>query len=147
MSGRPALLLYDGHCGFCAGSVQFVLRHESADHSLRFASLDSAAAARIRAGHPELEGIDSVIWYEPAVAGAADVVLVRSRAVLRVLHYLGGVWRGFGAIAALVPGVIRDALYDLVSRHRHRFVRSRPITAIPSPELRARFLEDDDATV
>jgi predicted DCC family thiol-disulfide oxidoreductase YuxK len=139
---RDALLLFDGTCGFCAESVQFVLKHESARRTLKFASLQSATGARVREAHPELAHVDSVIWYEPASAGGAETVLVRSRAVLSVLGYLGGVWRVLGWLARLVPPPIRDAVYDLVARHRHQLVRGGgPMCLVPSEDQRARFID------
>ena len=75
-----ALLLYDGSCGFCARSVQFVLRHEGARRTLRFASLQSPAGAEIRARHPDLNAIDSVIWYEPGVTARPRARPVARRA-------------------------------------------------------------------
>ena len=39
MRDSSALLLYDGTCGFCAQSVQFVLRHDRKRRTLRFSSL------------------------------------------------------------------------------------------------------------
>ena len=135
-----ALLLYDGTCGFCAQSVQFVLRHEGANRTLRFASLQSPTGTEIRARHPELEGVDSVIWYEPGAA--EDVVLVRSRAVLRTLRYLGGIWSALGALGAIVPRVIRDRVYDFIARHRHKLVRGGDVCVLPTPEQRSRFLPD-----
>lgn len=140
--GAGPLLLYDGTCGFCAEGVQFVLRHESGNQSLRFASLQSATGADVCARHPELTGVDSMIWYEPDT----DLVLVRSRAALRVLRYLGGVWSALGAAGAIVPRVIRDAVYDLVARHRHKLVRTGDVCVIPSPEQRARFVDVEDVT-
>jgi predicted DCC family thiol-disulfide oxidoreductase YuxK len=136
-----ALLLFDGTCGFCAGSVQFVLRHEGADRSLKFASLQSATGAHVRAAHPELDDVDSVIWYEPATESRGERVLVRSTAVLHVLDYLGGIWRMLGWLARLVPRVIRDRVYDLVARHRHRLVRGGQVCVLPTPEQRDRFID------
>jgi len=138
-NSESALLLYDGSCGFCARSVQFVLRHEGARRSLRFASLQSPAGAEIRARHPELDAIDSVIWYE--AGRPSDVVLVKSRAVLRVLGYLGGVWRALGWFGAIVPRVIRDRVYDFIARHRHRLVRGAPSCVVPTAEQRPRFVD------
>lgn len=140
---RGALLLYDGTCGFCASSVQWVLRHEGrSPRSLRFASLQSDAGQRVRAAHPELETVDSVIWYEPAREGMRDdLVLVRSRAVLRVLRYLGGGWRVLAGIGAIVPRAIRDLIYDFVARHRHRIIRRDPSCLVPTAEQRTRFLD------
>lgn len=135
MDDRSALLLYDGSCGFCARSVQFVLRHESANRSLRFASLESDVGAEIRAKHPELDSIDSVIWVDPN-----GTLLVKSRAALRVLSYLGGIWRGLAAVGRIVPLFVRDAVYDFIARHRHQIIRADPSCLLPTPEQRVRFL-------
>jgi predicted DCC family thiol-disulfide oxidoreductase YuxK len=130
------LLLYDGACGFCAASVQFVLRHER-HHRLRFAALESELGRAIRTRHPELAGVDSMIWVEHA--GGGERVLTRSAAVLQVARYLGGPWRA-AAIARLVPRRIRDAVYDLIARHRHRLVRDQQQCYLPPPAARSRFL-------
>src|SRR5436189_6468845 len=103
MGDRSALLLYDGSCGFCARSVQFVLRHESRRRTLRFAALDSEIGLEVRGRHPEIEGVDSVVWVEPEGTIAGERVLVRSAAVLCVLRYLDGVWRALAGLAAVVP--------------------------------------------
>jgi predicted DCC family thiol-disulfide oxidoreductase YuxK len=141
VSDSAALLLYDGTCGFCAESVQFVLRHDRRRQTLRFSSLQGPTAAEIRARHPELDAVDSVIWFEPADGTHPETLLTKSSAALRVLRYLGGVWRPLGALAAIVPRTIRDAVYDLIARHRHRLVRAGPACVIPTPEERNRFLD------
>jgi predicted DCC family thiol-disulfide oxidoreductase YuxK len=138
--GQPsAILLYDGTCGFCARSVQFVLGREKRNRWLRFASLQGPVGEELRRKHPELAAIDSVIWYEQTDNG--EIVLVRSRAVLHVLRYLGGIWRLLGAIGAVVPRAARDAAYDFFARHRHRFVRGAEACVIPTAEQRPRFLD------
>lgn len=141
-NAHDALLLFDGTCGFCAGSVQFVLRHESRRKTLTFASLQSETGSRVRRAHPELDDVDSVIWYEPATPGRAETVLVRSSAVVRVLDYLGGLWRILGWLARIIPRFVRDAAYDFVARHRHQLVRGRgPMCLVPSEDQRARFID------
>jgi predicted DCC family thiol-disulfide oxidoreductase YuxK len=141
MTDQPALLLFDGTCGFCAESVQFVLQREKRRHTLRFAALQSQPGADARERHPELEGIDSVIWVEPRGDGLGDHVYVRSAAVLRVLHYLGGVWTVAAWAAAIVPTFVRDAVYDFVARHRHRLIRRGKACLLPTPEQRERFVD------
>ena len=110
MSDQSALLLYDGSCGFCARSVQFVLRHESRRRTLRFAALDSDIGIEVRGRHHEIEGVDSVVWVEPLEMNAVERVLVRSAAVLCVLRYLDGVWRVLAGLGALVPRTLADAV-------------------------------------
>ena len=141
MSDSAALLLYDGTCGFCAESVQFVLRHDRRRQTLRFSSLQGPTAAEIRSRHPELDAVDSVIWFEPADGTHPETLLIKSSAALRVLRYLGGAWRPLGALAAIVPRAVRDAIYDLVARHRHRLIRGGPACVVPTPEERNRFLD------
>jgi predicted DCC family thiol-disulfide oxidoreductase YuxK len=131
------LLLYDGTCGFCAASVQFVLRHES-QQNLRFAPLEGRTAAELRGRHPQLAGVDSLVWVD-GVGLAAERVLVRSDAVLAAARYLGRHWRLLGA-GRLIPRRVRDSLYDLVARHRHRLMRPQTACYVPPPDARARFL-------
>lgn len=133
-----SVLLYDGTCGVCAASVQFVLRHERR-HSLQFAALDGEFGAALRRSHPELAGVDSMLWVEAGPDGATGEVLARSEAVLRVLRYLGGVW-SLALLGAVVPRLIRDAAYDLFAKHRHRFVKPPDQCFMPTPDVRARFL-------
>lgn len=140
MSERTALLLYDGTCGFCARTVQFVLRHERRQRTLQFASLQSTTGREIRGRHPELSDVDSVIWYEPAANGNNERLLVRSEAALRVCQYLGGVWRGVSWLV-VVPRPVRDGVYDFVARHRHRIAPGAQMCVLPSPEERGRFVD------
>jgi len=141
-AGAGAVLLYDGTCGFCAASVQFVLRHERRRRTLRFATLEGTLGERARRAHPELEGVDSVIWLE------GERVLVRSEAALAVAAYLGGAWGALAALGRLVPRRLRDAAYDLVARNRYR-IAGRVVDAclVPTPEQRRRFVDGDPAVV
>lgn len=131
------MLLYDGTCGFCAASVQFILRHERR-HTLRFAALESEAGRQVRARHPAIDGLDSMIWVEhPGDIG--ERVLVRSEAGLRIARYMGGLWR-MAVLGRLMPRVLRDAAYDTVARHRHRLVPEPEQCYVPPPDVRRRFI-------
>jgi predicted DCC family thiol-disulfide oxidoreductase YuxK len=133
------VLLYDGTCGFCAESVQLVLRHDRRK-TLRFAALQGAFGAAVRARHPGLVAVDSIVWVEPPSEGRAERVLVRSEAALRVAAYLGG-WFSLARLGALLPRAVRDRAYDLVARHRHRLLADGPSCLVPSADARARFLD------
>ena len=135
-STADAVLLYDGTCGFCAASVQFVLRHERRA-TLRFATLEGPLGEGARRSHPELAGVDSVVWVEPA----RGRVLVRSDAALAVAAYLGGPWRALAALGRLVPRRLRDAVYDLIARNRYRIAGRVEACPVPTPEQRGRFID------
>jgi predicted DCC family thiol-disulfide oxidoreductase YuxK len=132
------VLLYDGGCGFCAANVQFVLRHDRKG-TLRFAALQSPFGLAVAARHPELRGIDSMVWVDPAAPPAGERVSTRSEAALRVMRYLGGIWTIF-TVARLVPRPLRDGVYDVIARHRHALARRRQCLT-PAPGTRARFID------
>lgn len=142
---RPVpLLLYDGSCGFCAASVQWVLRHDRRG-TLSFAALQGETARPILARHPELANVDSVVWVEgreeaPEARQAREVVRVKSDAAIAVGVYLGGLWSVVARLGALTPTPIRDWCYDLIARHRHTIVRGDPACMLPTPDERKRFL-------
>ena len=136
--GAP-ILLYDGTCGFCARSVQFVLRHERTRRSLRFARLEGPLGTELRARHPMLASIDSLIWYEPATPSSPERVLSQSRGALRVARYIGGVWAVLGSLGALVPHRIGDAVYDWIARHRHQLAADACL--VPTADERHRFID------
>lgn len=133
------MLLYDGLCGFCNASVQFVLSRDPRG-TIRFAALQSDYAAAVRARHPGLEGIDSVVLVEPAADGSGERVRVRSDAALRVASYLGGPWRLL-AVFRVVPPALRDLLYDAFARVRYRLFGKYDSCMIPPKEVRDRFLD------
>ena len=139
---RPvALLLYDGTCGFCAASVQWVLAHDRVG-TLRFAPLQGETARPILARHPELVGVDSVVWVEesPEALKTLELVRMRSAAAIAVGRYLGGGWGFIARLATLVPRPLRDWGYDLIARHRHKLTRNGPECLVPTAEERGRFL-------
>ena len=137
MSGAP-VLLYDGTCGFCAASVQWVLTNDRVG-TLRFAPLQGETARPILARHPELANVDSVVWvHDPN--GAEERVLMRSAAALGAAQYLGGGWSVAARLGALIPRPIRDWAYDQIARHRHQLTRNGPECLLPTPAERERFL-------
>ncbi len=136
--GTTHLLLYDGTCGFCASSVQWVLKRDRVG-TLRFAALQGETARPILARHPGLAGVDSVVWVEDA-GGAGEEVLVRSAAALRAAQYLGGSWSVVARLGALLPRGLRDRAYDLIAHHRHKLTRNGPECLLPTAEERERFL-------
>jgi hypothetical protein len=103
--------------------------------------------------HPSLEGVDSLVWFdeEPGRAGPGAALelrrpppRIRSDAALAAGGYLGGGWAVLARLARLIPRALRDAVYDLVARNRHRVARTEACL-LPSPEERARFLDGPDA--
>jgi len=137
MSDAP-VLLYDGLCGFCDGTVQFILEHDRRG-ALRFATLQGDFARGVIERHPELAGVDSLVLVERGTSGE-ERIYVRSEGALQVAKYLGGAWtlaRGL----RIVPRFLRDLVYDGFARVRYRVFGRYDACPIPSAEQRARFID------
>jgi len=136
-TGGAPVLLYDGVCGFCNKTVQTVIGLDR-EGSMRFAALQSDYGLRVVGRHPELRGVDSVVFVEQTAGG--ERVHVRSDAALKVASYLGGFWKLFLA-AKVLPRPLRDYFYDLFARNRYRVFGKYDTCMLPPPEVRSRFLD------
>jgi predicted DCC family thiol-disulfide oxidoreductase YuxK len=131
MPANP-IVLFDGVCNLCNGSVQFIIRRDPKAR-FRFASLQSTVGERLRGELGIDPTLDSVLlvedgrWYK------------ESDAALRIAHGLGGPWKALG-IFRLIPTFLRDRAYRLIARNRYRWFGKQETCWLPTPELRGRFL-------
>jgi len=131
-TGTVPLLVYDGNCGFCARSVQFILRYERR-HDLRFVPRDSELGKDLRRRF-HLEAVESMLWIAD---GKAET---ESGAVLNAAKYVGGIWALLGGIGSIVPPPLRNWAYRLIARNRRRLSSGMKSCFVPTLEQRARFL-------
>lgn len=128
-----AVLFFDGVCGLCNHTVDFVLKHDRRG-IVRFAPLQGRTAKECLIAE-DRERFDSVIFQQ------GGLVFKKSSAVVRLLHAMGGVWSLLGAMLWLVPSPLRDFCYGLIARNRYRFFGRKETCRILKPEERARFCE------
>jgi predicted DCC family thiol-disulfide oxidoreductase YuxK len=140
-ASRP-VLLYDGLCGFCNGTVQFILRHDNRK-TMMFAALQSDYGKSILARYAELEGTDSLVFVEPADGAKREMVFERSTAALHVIKYLGGFWT-LALASYVIPRSVRDYFYDQFARRRYRWFGKYDSCVLPSAEARARFMDSGE---
>jgi predicted DCC family thiol-disulfide oxidoreductase YuxK len=132
-SGQP-ILLFDGVCNLCNGIIRFLLNLDKRG-VLRFASLQSAAGqAYLQRFSLHPGKLPSVVLVE------GDRYSQRSTAALRVMRALGWPYRALYALI-LVPRPMRDLVYDLIAKNRYRIFGKRETCMLPTPALKARFLE------
>ena len=138
MSTPGGIILFDGVCNLCNGAVQFVI-HRDPHGRFRFAALQSDAAKALveKTWRGPSPLPDSIVYVQDGVAH------VRSDAAIRIARDLGFPW-SLLAIFTIVPRSLRDAVYDLVARRRLAWFGARDACMVPTPELRARFLDADE---
>jgi len=138
-SGGEHLLLYDGVCGLCNGTVRFVLEHEQRA-AFSFAALQGttgqALLRRFEKSVTDLDTVYVVVGYR----SPAPVIIGRSRAAIFILGQLRRPWRWVAAVHIL-PARWLDRLYDVVARNRYRWFGRYDTCPLPSPEVAKRFLD------
>lgn len=134
MQNDGPVILFDGVCNFCAWSVQFVITRDQRG-ACRFASLQSETGRRLLREHGlDAEAMDSFVLVEGAKAWR------ESDAALRVCRYLCFPWRVL-VVFVIVPSFLRDPFYRLIARNRYRWFGKSDTCLVPTPEMRARFLD------
>ena len=128
MSGGP-IVLFDGVCNLCNGTVDFMLRRDRRGR-FRYASLQGGTAAGLVADAAELGSV--ALWENGRMYR-------RSEAGLRMIEGLGGGWRLL-AVLRLVPRPVRDGVYDWIARNRYRWFGKRESCRMPTDAERGRFL-------
>jgi predicted DCC family thiol-disulfide oxidoreductase YuxK len=126
------VLLFDGVCNLCNGVVQFLIRQDKKG-ILKFASLQSDAAAQLLHGHGDLKKLTSVVLVENGQR------FQKSNAVLKVVRYLPWYWQ-WAQVFWIVPRFIRDGIYDWIARNRYQWFGKQDTCMMPTPELKERFL-------
>ncbi|MEM6553004.1 MAG: DCC1-like thiol-disulfide oxidoreductase family protein [Planctomycetota bacterium] len=131
----PEMVFYDGDCALCHRSVTFILRRDPDGSRFTFSPIGSNTFNQRIPADQRQQLPDSIV-----VQCDDGTLLVRSNATLHILQQLGGVWKPFAQVAALIPRPLRDWVYRCVAAVRHRFFK-KPADACPMmpPELRSRF--------
>ena len=132
-----SIVLYDGVCGLCDRSVQFILRHDTA-RRFHFAALQSDVARQMLARHGRDAGDLDTMYVLLDAGTPSERLLARSDGVLAVLHDLG--WRRWAAAASRLPRPLRDRLYGFIIRNRYRWFGRYDQCVVPPPDVRERFL-------
>lgn len=125
------VVFYDGDCGFCNRSVNYVL-NKDVSKSIHFAALQSDFTKSIFTANN---------WPQPDLSTFYFMengeLYEKSKAAFRVLRFFPWYLRWLG-IFVIVPRSLRDWVYDQVAKRRRRI--SKGYCVMPTPEQRERFI-------
>jgi predicted DCC family thiol-disulfide oxidoreductase YuxK len=127
------VVLFDGVCNFCNGSVNFLLDHDR-DRRLRFCAMQSDPGQAILTwARLPRENFNSLAFVERAR------VYQKTDAVLRIARHLPWPWR-LARWALLIPPCVRDWFYDRLALNRYALFGRTESCRMPTPETAGRFL-------
>lgn len=129
---KNKILFYDGECGFCNSSVQFVLKNRKVN-DIYFATLQSNFAQR-KLGEQGIEIKMDTLYYLKN-----NKIYSKSSAALQLtkeLKFPYPLFLGF----AIIPKFIRDYFYSGIAKRRHK-IRAG-YCMLPSENEKKLFLSD-----
>ena len=128
------IILFDGICNLCNGSVIFVLKHEKTP-IFRFASIQSETGKEL------LQWCRLPSDYNQAIVYLDNrKVHIGSTAALKIGQGLIFPWSTLSYAGFIVPKFIRDWVYNQIATHRYHWFGKRDVCMVPMQNLKARFL-------
>jgi predicted DCC family thiol-disulfide oxidoreductase YuxK len=127
------IVFFDGYCGVCNFWVQWILERDKDDKFL-FSSLQSQFGQNFLIEH----GLETRKFNTLYLLRPDGKFRVKSSAILEIANLLGGIYR-FLKIGNILPGALRDYLYDVVSRNRMKISAQKCF--LPDQHQKKKFIE------
>ncbi|MFD2823502.1 thiol-disulfide oxidoreductase DCC family protein [Lacinutrix iliipiscaria] len=129
------LILFDGVCNLCNSTVQYVIKHDKKD-VFRFAALQSDVGKDIiQKYNIDTSKTDSILLYSNE-----NGLKIKSTAALHIAKHLGFP-NNMMVVFLIIPAFIRNWVYNYIAKNRYKWYGKREACMIPTPELRAKFLD------
>jgi predicted DCC family thiol-disulfide oxidoreductase YuxK len=132
MKEQNPIILFDGVCNLCNGTVDFLLKHDS-KKQFRFASIQSEAAQLLFRKFQIPAETDSVILIK------SNKVYFESDAAIEIAGMLSFPWK-MVAVFRIIPKKMRDNIYRRIAKNRYRWFGKRDICRIPAPMEKDSFI-------
>lgn len=128
-----SIVVFDGMCNFCNGSVNFIIARDPSNR-FSFASIQSKAGKKVllEFGFDE-SCVDTFLLVKEGRC------FVRTDAALEVVKELSGLWFVL-LVLKVIPRPIRDYFYGLLAANRYRLFGKRESCVVPTSEVKGRFL-------
>ncbi len=129
-----AVVLFDGVCNLCNSSVQFIIKRDPKSN-IHFSALQS------NYGKEQLNKFNiPASSFESIVLIKNGKMYQRSNAVLEICRLMGAMWPAL-YVFKIIPAFIRDWMYNWIANNRYRWFGRKDECMIPTPALKARFLD------
>ena len=127
------VLLFDGLCNLCNGTVNFILKRDKFA-KYKFASLQSGVGNKLCKQHNiDITEVDSIVLIKD------ETVFIKSAAVLEIFKDMPKGWRLL-RVGVILPKVLLDWLYDVIAKYRYRIFGRKDECPIPAEDIQDRFL-------
>ena len=134
IDSHTKIVLFDGECLYCNRFIVFLISNSLSQH-VKFLPLKSERSLEL------LSEMNIRNDYKSIILISDDNVLKKSSAILDLFGSLESSWK-YVTYLKYIPRMVRDSIYDIVSRLRYSFGRlnSRSQCQLPNHEARSYFL-------
>ena len=127
------IVFYDGDCGFCNKTIQFILKHEKRKE-IYFSAIQSNFSKQFfkenKVPEPDLS---TFYFYTNHLLFSKSTAAFALLRMMKFPYPLLQIFR-------IIPVCQRDKIYDYVAKRRHRIMSG--FCVIPTIEQKTRFLVD-----
>jgi len=132
MEKQNPVILFDGVCNLCNGTVDFLLKRDR-KKQFRYAALQSKTGKALIQKYHFSEQTDSVILIK------LNKAYFESDAAIEIANMLPYPWR-LGIFFKIIPKYVRNKIYKWVAKNRYRWFGKRKTCRIPTPEENEFFM-------
>lgn len=128
------VIIFDGVCHLCSWVVRFVIRRDYKNKYL-FAPIQSKIGEQLLLTQGfQPENIQTILLIKDGKP------YTKSDAVFEIISDFRRGWKIL-LVLRFLPGGFRDFLYSVIARNRYKWFGKYDQCMIPSPEIKAKFLE------
>lgn len=125
------IIYFDGYCGLCHKSVQFVLKNDKKS-IIFFSPLSSAFSKKDLINTDQA---DDTFYIK-----SNGQLYQKSEAWIVTLNLLGGFWKIVAIAAKQLPSEFLNNCYDFIAKHRKKIFGSKDNCDLLSREQKDRFI-------
>ena len=133
MIENKKIIFYDGLCAMCNRFIRILITLDKKEKFLLAPLQGKNGKILQKKFSKELQGIDSVIFYNKKV-------YTKSSAVINILSELGGTYK-LAYIFNIIPSFISDSIYDYIARNRFQWFGKLDKCPMPEKKNISRFLD------
>lgn len=128
------IILFDSICNLCSASVKFIIKRDK--HAVfKFVPFQSDTGKQLL----KQNQID-IFSAQTLILIKNYTIYCKSDAVLEISKHLSGIWK-LADIFKIIPRIIRDFIYDSISKYRYAWFGKKAECMLPDDEIKSRFLE------
>ena len=119
MEDAKPLILVDGYCNLCNGTVRFIQKRDK-NHHFQFAALQSETGLKLIEKYNISNEIDSVAMVHQ------HQVFIKSDVIIKASHFLPYPWKMLKFLN-VIPKTWRDRLYDFIAGNRYKWFGKKEV--------------------